>query len=475
MSKSIKDSLQSVQNTGLNLKVHTISLGCARNQVDSEAMAYLIQKQGWSFSSSKEDADVIIINTCAFIEEAKKESIDCILDALSIKNKTKALVVVTGCFSQRYARSIKDDLSQVDLFIGVDEYPRIVELISEKYLSKTKSDLENRIYIQRRPSLYKDPIYKINTLSSKSAYVKIAEGCKHRCAFCAIPLIRGSLKSVPQEYVVEQVKTLQKQGVVEINLIAQDLAGYGQDFKGGTGYDSVINLYTLLEKLSKIEGIWIRLLYYYPEYIDSRLIEAFERYPNLIRYLDIPVQHISDRVLKRMNRQISSSKLRETLDLLKTKVSGLSLRTSCLVGFPGETPKDVEELLNFVKEGWFDNLGCFAYSREENTPAYNFSDQIEEKEKQDRVSIIMEAQKEVSKRKMKERIGTSLNVLVESQDNPDHFEEITYTGRAYFQAPEVDGCVYIKDSAQNKIKEVGIYKVKITDALEYDLEAKFLD
>ena len=473
MNKSIKDSLQSVKDTGLHLKIHTISLGCARNQVDSEAMAYLIQKQGWSFSSSKEDADVIIINTCAFIEEAKKESIDCILDALSTKNKTRALVVVTGCFSQRYARSIKDDLSEVDLFIGVDEYPRIVELIREKFLNKTQSDLENRIYIQRRPSLYKDPIYKINTLSLKSSYVKIAEGCKHRCAFCAIPIIRGSLKSVPQEYIVEQVKSLQKQGVVEINLIAQDLAGYGQDLGKDAG--SQINLYTLLEKLSEIEGIWIRLLYYYPEYIDSRLIGAFDKYPNLIRYLDIPVQHISDRVLRRMNRQISSSKLKETLYRLKTNVQGLSLRTSCLVGFPGETKKDVEELLEFVKEGWFDNLGCFAYSREENTPAYNFSDQIEEKEKQNRVAIIMEAQKEVSKRKMKERIGTSLNVLVESRDNPDHFEEITYTGRAYFQAPEVDGCVYVKDSAQNKIKEPGIYKVKIIDATEYDLEARFLD
>ena len=439
------------------LRVHSIALGCARNQVDSESMAYLIQKEGWEFESDINKADVILINTCAFIEDAKKESIDNILEALSIKDKTGCMVVVAGCFAQRYAKQVEQDLSEVDLFIGVEQYPKIVELIKERYfrLECCEDILSNRIYTQRCPSLYEKPIHRINTLSKKSAYVKIADGCRHRCAFCAIPIIRGSLKSVPVQYIVDEVEALVSSGVVEINLIAQDLAAYGRDFKEDQ------NLYKLLDKLSRFNNTWIRLLYYYPEYINKELVTCFKNYPNIVRYLDIPVQHISDRVLSRMNRDINSSKLKETLSYLKSEVEGMSLRTSLLVGFPGETDKDVQELVDFVAEGYFDNLGCFAYSREENTPAYSFSDQIDE------------AQKKVSKQKMKERIGSVVDVLIEGHNEADHYEQLVYTGRTYFQAPEVDGLIYVKDSEDQKIKEEGIYRVKITQARDYDLIGSF--
>ena len=453
------------------LKVHSIALGCARNQVDSETMAYLIKKEGWNFEQDINKADVIIINTCAFIEDAKKESIDNILEALSIKSQTGSMVVVCGCFAQRYAKQVEKDFLDVDLFIGVEQYPKIVELIKERYqrIQSETDIIAGRIYTRRCPSLYEKKLEKINTLSKKSAYVKIADGCRHRCSFCAIPLIRGSLKSVPEQYIVDEIDSLVSGGVVEINLIAQDLAAYGMDLKRGE------NLYKLLDKLSRFENIWIRLLYYYPEYINKDLISCFKNYPNIVKYLDIPVQHISDRVLERMNRSINSSKLIETLDYLKSEIKDISLRTSLLVGFPGETDDDVKQLVDFVSKGYFDNLGCFSYSREENTPAYNYTDQIEEDKKTERVKMVMETQKRVLEKKMSKRIGSVLDVLVEGRNEPDHYEQLTYTGRAYFQAPEVDGLIYIKDSEDNKIREDGIYRVKIIQARDYDLVGVFED
>ncbi len=432
-------------------KVHLISLGCARNRVDSEVMLGTMLGKGWAVTDEASDADAIVVNTCGFIASAKEESIDTILEATELKkDKPHLKVVVTGCLTQRYKSQLAKGLPEVDLFIGTDEFTKIGDLID--------SDVEKGgIHAKRTHYLYNEEMPRVNTLAKHSAYVKVAEGCQHNCAFCIIPAIRGRLRSRPIESVVAEVKTLVADGVVEVNLIAQDLAAYGRD-------RSDADLHSLLKELVKIDGLqWIRCLYVYPENINDEFLEFFATEPKIVKYLDIPVQHASDRILGRMNRQVTKTQLTETLAKVKARIPDIAIRTSVMVGFPGETEEDFSELKEFVKAQKFRHLGCFSYSQEEGTVAGRMQDQVDDEVKASRQSEIMELQREVSKDLLTSYVGQILPVLVEGP-SPEH--ELVWQGRLPVQAPEVDGVVYLSDG---DVKAGMIQMVKIIESHDYDL------
>ncbi len=437
-------------------RVHLISLGCSRNRVDSEVMLGTLLEKGWSISGEASNADLIVVNTCGFIQSAKEESIDTILDAASHKKSNPAMkLVVTGCLTQRYKRQLKDGLPEVDLFIGTDEFTRIGELI--------EGDTERgSVHAKRTHYLYNESMPRINTLTKSSAYVKVAEGCQHNCAFCIIPAIRGRLRSRPIESVVTEVAKLVQDGVKEINLIAQDLAAYGRD----RGADELL---PLLRELVKIEGLkWIRLLYVYPENISDDFIEFFASEPKIVKYLDIPVQHASDKILASMNRVVTSKEIESTISRLRERIPGISIRTSVMVGFPGETDEDFSQLKIFIEKMKFDHLGCFTYSKEEGTVAARMKDQVDLDLMMERHSEIMELQKEISAELQQEKVGKVFNVLVKGLSEESEF---LYEGRLSTQAPEVDGCVYINDG---EVKVGEIQAVEITEAFEYDLVGRIV-
>jgi ribosomal protein S12 methylthiotransferase len=428
-----------------------ISLGCARNRVDSEVMLGTMMGTGWESTDDERAADAIVINTCGFIASAKEESVDTILRAASLKQERPGLkVVVTGCLTQRYKTQLAKGLPEVDLFIGTDEFTRIGALLDDMPAPGT-------VHAKRTHYLYNEDMPRVNTLSRHSAYVKVAEGCQHNCAFCIIPAIRGRLRSRPVSSVVKEVESLVAAGVVEVNLIAQDLAAYGRD-RGDT------SLFDLLKALAAIGGLqWIRCLYVYPEYIDDAFLDFFANEPKLVKYLDVPIQHASDAVLKRMNRNVTSAQLRDILGRLRSRVPGVAVRTSVMVGFPGETAEDFAELLAFVKEQRFRHLGCFSYSQEEGTVAGRMADQIPEEVKQERLARIMAAQKEISRDLLREYQGQTLPVLV---DGPSPEHELVWQGRLAVQAPEVDGVVYIGDGP---VKAGRVQMVRISETHDYDL------
>ncbi len=432
-------------------KVHMISLGCSRNRVDSEVMLGTMMGKGWAVTDDPKAADAIVINTCGFIASAKEESIDTILQATELKQDNPDLkVVVTGCLTQRYKTQLVKGLPEVDLFVGTDEFTRIGELLGNMPAIGT-------LHAKRTHYLYNEDMPRVNTLAKHAAYVKVAEGCQHNCAFCIIPAIRGRLRSRPVTSVVAEVETLVRQGVVEVNLIAQDLAAYGRD-RGDT------NLFELLQALVKIDGLqWIRCLYVYPEYIDDEFLEFFATQPKIVKYLDIPIQHASDRILKSMNRDVSRDQLITILDRVRTRVPDVAIRTSVMVGFPGETDEDFAQLRDFVRDQRFRHLGCFAYSQEEGTVAGRMKDQIDEETKQARLAEIMEIQQQVSQDLLTRYRGQILPVLVEgiSQET-----ELLLQGRLATQAPEVDGVVYINDGPA---KPGTIQMVRITETHAYDM------
>lgn len=433
-------------------KVHLISLGCSRNRVDSEVMLGTMLGKGWQSTNVPDEADAIVINTCGFIAAAKEESIDTILQATEMKkSKPDLKVVVTGCLTQRYKTQLAKGLPEVDLFIGTDEFTRIGELLDAK-------DQSSNMHAKRTHYLYNEDMPRVNTLARHAAYVKVAEGCQHNCSFCIIPAIRGRLRSRPIASVVKEVERLVADGVLEVNLIAQDLAAYGRDRT-----DSA-DLFALLKALVAIPGLqWIRCLYVYPEYISDEFLDFFAREPKIVKYLDIPIQHASDGVLKRMNRNISRDQLREILARARVKVPELAIRTSVMVGFPGETEEDFEELKAFVEEQEFRHLGCFSYSQEEGTVAGRMPDQIDDETKKRRQDAIMEIQRDVSRRRLQSYVGQTLPVLVEGP-SPD--SELVWQGRLAVQAPEVDGVVYLADGP---VKAGTIQMALITEAHDYDL------
>lgn len=434
--------------------VHLISLGCSRNRVDSEVMLGSMIREGWKVTDQPEAADAIVVNTCGFIASAKEESIDTILEAAALKKTHPNLkVVVTGCLTQRYKSQLAQGLPEVDLFIGTDEFPRIAEFLK---LAPPKGT----VHAKRTHYLYNEDIPRVNTLAKYSAYVKVAEGCQHNCAFCIIPAIRGKLRSRPLGGVIREAHQLAEQGVLEINLIAQDLAAYGRDFATSDGTD----LLKLLRELVKVDGLqWIRPLYVYPENISDGFLEFFAEQPKIVKYMDIPSQHASDDILKRMNRGIDRQGLRGIFKKLRSTLPDMAIRTSVMVGFPGETEDDFQQLLDFVEEQRFRHLGCFSYSQEEGTVAGRMPDQIPEELKSERLARVMALQKGISKGNLEAFLGQTLPVLVEG---PSPESDLLWQGRLSTQAPEVDGVVYLNDGP---VKAGVIQMVKITETHDYDL------
>ena len=439
------------RSLGSKNKFHMVSLGCARNRSDSEVMLGALKEDGWSHCQDPESSDAIVINTCAFIDDAKDESIAKILEAADIKRSNPdTKVIVTGCLSQRYKSQLKDGLPEVDLFIGTDEFPRIPNFLKENLPAGS-------VKAKRTNYLYSGELPKENTLSSSSAYVKVAEGCQHNCSFCIIPAIRGRLRSRPIDSIVSEVGRLGDQGVKEINLIAQDLAAYGRD----TGEYS---LRELLEQLVEVDKIsWLRMLYVYPENISDDFLSLWSTSDKIVPYIDIPVQHAADGILSTMNRDVSADQIRATIERVRAAVPNVAIRTSVMVGFPGETDNDFRDLMRFVRAVEFDHLGCFTYSKEQGTVAGRMSNQIAKDVMLERQSELMALQQGISQRKLRSYIGSRQKVLVKGLSDET---DLLYEGRLATQAPEVDGLVYINDgpALPGQIQEV-----LITETHEYDL------
>ena len=434
-------------------KVAFISLGCSKNLVDTEVMLHNLYKDGFEVTFTPEEAEIVIINTCGFIESAKQEAIDNILDANELKTWGKCKhLIATGCLVERYREEVMNELPELDAIIGVGSLEDIGEacravMRGEKYTSfkdKNTSPLGGG---------------RILTTAPHTAYLKIAEGCDNRCTYCAIPLIRGKLRSRTIEDIVHEACELDRAGVKELNLIAQDTSRYGLDLYGE------YSLARLVKEITKNTSIpWIRLLYCYPDKITDELIEELRTNDRLVKYMDVPVQHISDSVLTRMNRHGGKSLIVETVKKLRERVPGITLRTTAMVGFPGETEEDFVELCEFIKDARFDRFGAFTYSPEDDTEAALMPDQIDEQIKQDRYDILMQTQLTVSEELNNAKIGSEITVITDGYDN---VAEI-YFGRSEGDAPDVDGKIYFR-APKGKYTFGDFVKVKIDEALDYDL------
>ena len=434
-------------------KVAFISLGCSKNLVDTEVMLHNLHKDGFEVTFEPEEAEIVIINTCGFIESAKQEAIDNILDANELKTWGKCKhLIATGCLVERYREEVMKELPELDAIVGVGSLEDIGEacravMRGEKYTSfkdKNTSPLGGG---------------RILTTAPHTAYLKIAEGCDNRCTYCAIPLIRGKLRSRTIEDIVHEARELDRAGVKELNLIAQDTSRYGLDLYGE------YKLAELVREITKNTSIpWIRMLYCYPDKITDELIDELANNDRLVKYMDVPVQHISDAVLTRMNRHGGKSLIIDTVRKLRERVPGITLRTTAMVGFPGETDSDFEELCEFVKEAKFDRFGAFTYSPEEDTEAAMMPDQIDEQLKQDRYDILMQTQLTVSEELNNAKIGSEMTVIT---DGYDAVAEI-YFGRSEADAPDVDGKVYFR-APKGKYTYGDFVKVRIDEALDYDL------
>jgi len=438
-------------------KFSIVSLGCARNLVDSEVMAGLLQQNHYDMVHEPEDADVVLVNTCGFIDAAKAESIDTIIEISRLKEEGKIKkLVVAGCLAQRYPQELAKELPEVDLFIGTGEVPKIVEI-----LQRQEADANRRQYVGIPQYLYDHATPRVRATPSYTAFLKVSEGCDHKCAFCIIPQLRGPHRSRSIDSVVNETALLAQGGVKEINLIAQDLTAYGRDRKDGT------TLLGLLKKMIEVpEVVWIRLLYAYPNFLDEPLLKVIRESEKICKYIDIPFQHISHRLLQRMRRGKSGSAVRETVEKLRDAIPALTLRTSLIVGFPGETDEDFETLLDFVEETQFDRLGVFKYSEEEGTAAADMDGKVSEEEKEGRWQEVMDLQATISQKKNKALIGTIDRVMIENIDS----DSGKLAGRTQAHAPEVDGVVFTDGSEASPPPTPGdIVDVKITDALEYDL------
>lgn len=430
-----------------------VSLGCDKNLVDSEVMLGLLANHGHQMVDSEEDADVIVVNTCCFINDAKEESIQTILEMAEYKKtgSIKALIV-TGCLAQRYKQEIMDEIEEVDAVLGTTSYDKIVEVIDEALQGHKSLELTD---IDALPTVESK---RLVTTGGHFAYLKIAEGCDKHCTYCIIPKIRGNFRSVPMERLIKEARDLVEQGVKEIILVAQETTLYGIDLYGKK------SLHVLLKELCKIGGLrWIRILYCYPEEITDELIQVIKEEDKICNYLDIPIQHASDGVLKRMGRRTSKQQLIDTVKKLREEIPDIALRTTLITGFPGETEEQHEELMEFVDEMEFDRLGVFTYSPEEDTPAATMSDQIEESVKEDRQAELMELQQEIAFDLAERMIGKEVIVMFEGKVA----DENVYVGRTYMDAPNVDGLIFVETNEE--LMSGDFAKVRITGALEYDL------
>ncbi|RGD64526.1 30S ribosomal protein S12 methylthiotransferase RimO [Lachnospiraceae bacterium OF09-6] len=436
-----------------------ISLGCDKNLVDSEQMLGLLTQKGFTLTDDETQADVIVINTCCFIHDAKEESIQNILEMAEYRKsgRCKALIV-TGCLAQRYKQEIMDEIEEVDAVIGTTAHDEIFEVIEKTLAGQKELDIQD---VDR---LVEIDAKRVVTTGGHYAHLKIAEGCDKHCTYCIIPKIRGSYRSVPLERLLKEAQDLADQGVKELILVAQETTLYGVDLYGKK------SLHILLKKLCEIKGIrWIRVLYCYPEEIYDELIETIRDEKKICHYLDLPIQHASDRILKRMGRRTSRAQLEEIIEKLRREIPDIALRTTLITGFPGETQEDHEELMAFVDEMEFDRLGVFTYSQEEDTPAASMEDQIDEEVKKDRQEELMELQQEVSLDKNEEKIGRTMLAMVEGYLS----DENVYVARTYADAPGIDGYLFI-DTAET-LMSGDFAKVKITGALEYDLTGELED
>lgn len=440
--------------TTVKEKVSLVSLGCPKNLVDAEVMLGYLSKEGFEVTTNEHEADIIIVNTCSFIKEAKQESIDTILDLADRKKEgTCRLLVVTGCLPQRYQEELARELPEVDIFVGTGDYPRIAEIIAEK--STTEGQLQ---YTGDPNFLYDADLPRLKSSPSYTAYLKIAEGCSNCCSYCVIPSLRGSFRSRPMDKLMQEAEVLVAGGVKELNLIAQDITGYGKDL--GTG----ASLEYLIRKLARLEGLkWIRLLYAYPDGITDGLIQLIKTEPKVCKYLDIPLQHISDPILKNMNRRSDERMITALVAKLREEIPGITLRTSLIVGFPGETEEDFKKLLHFVEETQFDRLGVFCYSREEGTPAAVMSDQISERVKRERYKKLMRVQARVSFKRNRLLIDSVEQVVVEGYSEET---DLLLKGRSSRQAPDIDGQVYI---TAGEARVGDFVNLRITDSSDYDL------
>ena len=437
------------------MKILFISLGCDKNLVDTEMMLGQLSEEGFTFTDDETQAEVIVVNTCCFINDAKEESINTILEMAELKKQgTLKALVVTGCLAQRYKEEIQTEIPEVDCILGTTAIDQIVEAVKE-VLDGQQVGLKHVEDINRKPVYGKK---RIMTTGGHYAYMKIAEGCDKHCTYCIIPKIRGNFRSVPKEALIEEAKGLVEQGVKEIILVAQETTLYGQDLYGRKA------LPELLDKLNEIPGLyWIRILYCYPEEVTDELIDAIKRNKKVCHYLDIPIQHGSDAVLKRMGRRTNEEQLRDIVEKLRREIPDICLRTTLISGFPGETEEDHEAVMHFVDDLEFDRLGVFTYSPEEDTPAAMMADQIEEEVKEDRRAEIMELQQEIAYEKADAMIGQKVMVMIEGKVA----DENAYVGRSYKDAPNVDGYVFVNTSLN--LMTGDFVPVIITGSYEYDL------
>lgn len=435
------------------MKILFVSLGCDKNLVDTEMMLGKLLAKGYEFTDDETEADIVVVNTCCFIGDAKEESINALLEMAELRKSGQLKVLVAaGCLAQRYKEEIQEEIPEVDAIVGTTAIDSIVEAIDEVLEGRGQNHYAD---LNAKPLT---GVNRVMTTGGHFAYLKIAEGCNKHCTYCIIPKVRGDFRSVPMESLVQEAEELAEKGVKELILVAQETTLYGMDLYGKK------SLPELLRKLAQVSGIfWIRILYCYPEEITDELIQTIKEEPKVCKYLDIPIQHASDAVLKRMGRRTNQKQLREMIEKLRREIPEICLRTTLITGFPGETEEDHEELMQFVDEMEFDRLGVFTYSQEEDTPAAIMPDQIPEEVKEERQAEIMELQQAIAFEKAEDMVGKVLTVMVEGKIA----EEDAYVARTYRDAPNVDGYLFVNTGAN--LMTGDLVKVLVTDSNEYDL------
>lgn len=435
------------------MKILFISLGCDKNLVDTEVMLGMLASRGYEMTNDEQEADIIVINTCCFIHDAKEESIQNILEMVEYKkNGSAKALIVTGCMAERYRQEILDEIPEVDEVLGTTAYDRILDAVDAALAG------QHEVMTADLDALPLPETKRLVTTGGHFAYLKIAEGCDKHCTYCIIPKIRGNFRSVPMERLLKEAQDLAEQGVKELILVAQETTLYGKDLYGEK------SLPKLLRELCKISGIrWIRILYCYPEEITEELIQVMKEEPKICHYLDLPIQHANDTILKRMGRRTSKQELIDIVQKLRKEIPDICLRTTLITGFPGETQEQHEEVMEFIDTLEFDRLGAFTYSPEEDTPAATFEDQIDEEVKEDRQADIMELQQEIAFDKAEDMIGREVLVMIEGKVA----DENAYVGRTYRDAPNVDGLIFINTDVE--LISGDFAKVKVTGALDYDL------
>ena len=435
------------------MKILFISLGCDKNLVDTEVMLGMLASRGYEMTNDEQEADIIVINTCCFIHDAKEESIQNILEMAEYKkNGSAKALIVTGCMAERYRQEILDEIPEVDEVLGTTAYDRILDAVDAALAG------QHEVMTADLDALPLPETKRLVTTGGHFAYLKIAEGCDKHCTYCIIPKIRGNFRSVPMERLLKEAQDLAEQGVKELILVAQETTLYGKDLYGEK------SLPKLLRELCKISGIrWIRILYCYPEEITDELIQVMKEEPKICHYLDLPIQHANDTILKRMGRRTSKQELIDIVQKHRKEIPDICLRTTLITGFPGETQEQHEEVMEFIDTLEFDRLGAFTYSPEEDTPAATFEDQIDEEVKEDRQADIMELQQEIAFDKAEDMIGREVLVMIEGKVA----DENAYVGRTYRDAPNVDGLIFINTDVE--LISGDFAKVKVTGALDYDL------